>query len=147
MLLWNPVHRGDKREGCGLHLTNEATSNDGHEDYCDWVSSLETNIRRRDEESQETYCISVKRICQGGNPWSSKGFWLYFEGTIECRIIRSGDGKPCFPNKNGLRQWRQRCRVRPKDLAGLNQELWQGGENCRYSFLCCVYVWGIGRTS
>ena len=49
----------------------------------------------------ETYWISVKRSCHGGNPWSSKTFPLD-DGNTSCTIVKSGSGKPSSPN---ICQW------------------------------------------
>lgn len=35
--------------------------------------------------------ISVRRMCQGGKPWSSSGVRLYCKGLMGCIIIKSGD--------------------------------------------------------
>lgn len=64
------------------------------------------------DRSVWTYCISVRRICHGGNPCSSSGVRLYCMGLMGWMTIKSGDDNPASPSGVQISWERPRAHVK-----------------------------------
>ena len=70
-----------------------------------------------------TYCISVNLMCQGGYPWSSKGVLSWYKGNRGWTIMKSGDDTPLSTVKKGHKR-QIRMSDGPHLLKGHQDHLW-----------------------